>query len=633
MKRLLQKLCILSAVLTVGFAGTQISVQAETDTGYEIDHYDVQLNAAENGVYTITETLDVHFLENRHGIYLNIPTEYSSYSWQTEEGTLIKDYRFPVGQIEVLSDQNYEINYYDSGVQIQLGDADYYADEYETYKVSYEVHTQDLELEGKQMLYWNLISTDWNSTIHSSSFTIEMPKEFDSSLLKFYTDGTEADTALKYTVFGNTISGSLSTDIVNGRGITILLELPEGYFDYSVSSTGAYVIGSVSAVLAIIVILLFMKFGRDDRVINTVEFKAPSELTSAGVGYIIDGTVDNRDVTSLILDWANKGYLNIHDEESELTMEKVKDLPSDAHPYEHKLFDAIFSKGDTRTSSSMSEDMYEPFMTAKSMVSVYYSKKPHRVYSSGSQGFQILAVALAGIPAAMMSAYCDYMYNFSEGEAVAMFILPMVLLIASGALLSYVQKSWNGSNISSRIVSLIIAAVLTFIAYAAAVYLALQSEAMPLWMIVLVLICSSVILVLGMFMESRTPFGISMLGKVRGLREFILTAEKDRLDMLVKEDPYIFYHILPYAYAFNLTKIWQEHFKNMEIPRPDWYYGSVYNPYLFYNRMYYHMNEMSHPVPPVTAKSGGGGGFSGGGFGGGGGFSGGGFGGSSGGSW
>jgi uncharacterized membrane protein len=137
-----------------------------------------------------------------------------------------------------------------------------------------------------------------------------------------------------------------------------------------------------------------------------------------------------------------------------------------------------------------------------------------------------------------------------------------------------------------------------------------------------------------MKMIKRTKRGTELFGRVLGLREFILHAEMDRLKAMVDENPDLFYHVLPYAYAMNMTDVWSHHFKNLNIPAPSWYIGhdpvwSVYRMSHRMNHCLFHAQSAMTSMPPVQSSSGGGS------FGGGssGGFSGGGFGGSRGGSW
>ena len=126
-----------------------------------------------------------------------------------------------------------------------------------------------------------------------------------------------------------------------------------------------------------------------------------------------------------------------------------------------------------------------------------------------------------------------------------------------------------------------------------------------------------------------------MLGRILGFRDFIKTAELDKLKELVEEDPEYFYHITPYAYVFGLSDKWIRNFEDIQIIQPTWYYSEhdrfdYFDAYMM-GRM---MNDCSRSVsshiviPEAPHSSGsGGGGWSGGGssWSGGGGFSGGGF--------
>ena len=140
------------------------------------------------------------------------------------------------------------------------------------------------------------------------------------------------------------------------------------------------------------------------------------------------------------------------------------------------------------------------------------------------------------------------------------------------------------------------------------------------------------------FMEKRTPKGNEWLGQILGLKEFILYAEKDRIEMLVKENPSAFYDILPYAYVLGISDTWSNKFENIIIEQPDWYetdrHFSTFSSIYWWHSFHHCFHSMSSSASYVPAPKGGsGGGSFGGGFSGGCGFSGGGFGGGGGGSW
>jgi uncharacterized membrane protein YgcG len=141
----------------------------------------------------------------------------------------------------------------------------------------------------------------------------------------------------------------------------------------------------------------------------------------------------------------------------------------------------------------------------------------------------------------------------------------------------------------------------------------------------------------------RRRMNNELFGKVLGFREFIKTAEYDRLKMLSDEDPDYYFNILPYAYIFGMSTKWAEKFADFRIRQPQWYSSTVGGPFdpMFGNHMFiYSSHGLSGAVAShykavgesmlssdSISSGGGGGGF------GGGGFSGGGFGGGGGGAW
>ena len=123
------------------------------------------------------------------------------------------------------------------------------------------------------------------------------------------------------------------------------------------------------------------------------------------------------------------------------------------------------------------------------------------------------------------------------------------------------------------------------------------------------------------------------VGRVFGLRTFILVTEQDRLKMLAEENPELFFDVLPYAYVLGISNVWIEKFKTIDVQSPDWYVSNnnIVDVYIT-ARILSSMNSMNsvviHSIAQTTAKTaskigkifgGKGGGFSGGGFGGGGG--------------
>ena len=122
-------------------------------------------------------------------------------------------------------------------------------------------------------------------------------------------------------------------------------------------------------------------------------------------------------------------------------------------------------------------------------------------------------------------------------------------------------------------------------------------------------------------LKKRNKNALRLLGKLLGFKQFIETAEKRRLQMLVEKDPQYFYSVLPYAYIFGISDKWIKQFEGIMKLKPDWYSGGHFG--TSFRRFSNAMQSVS--VPSVanggisSGSSSGGGGCSGGGGGGGGG--------------
>lgn len=127
--------------------------------------------------------------------------------------------------------------------------------------------------------------------------------------------------------------------------------------------------------------------------------------------------------------------------------------------------------------------------------------------------------------------------------------------------------------------------------------------------------------ILSFFVRRRTDKGHEILEKIEGFKMFLETAEKERLETLVFDDPKYFYNILPYAYVLGVSDKWVKKFEGIAVEPPEWYSGSnTFNTFMLWHFMSSTMSQATQAMTSAPqTSSGGGGGFAGGGSGGGGG--------------
>lgn len=620
---------ILFSVLTLFllFVGLQ---PVHAQESFTIEHYDIQIEVSEDGVYTVTETLDVQFQQRRHGLNLTLPKRYRNVTWAIGDKVVNRSYVYPIDHIEVLSGHEVQISDEDDYYNLRLGSADTYAQSSESYKIRYQVHTRDLKLGGIQSFYWNLISVNWDTTIEKVTFRVTMPKAFDADQLYFYSDLPQDQ--FQFQQEGTTFSGETLSTLQPFEGITVKLDLPDQYFTFPKAANYALPLALLGGFTTLLSILCLLKWGKDETLIIPVEFSAPEGISSTEVGFILNGTIQNREILSLILDWANRGYLSIEDQDKTLKLNKLQSLPETAPVAQLRLFNALFKNRDSVTTKELEEKFYTHLNQAIQDFSAYYNLPEKRLFTRISSTLQVVVAFLAPLPSAVLAALQVYAVEFS-GAAIVFLIIPYLLMIAAIVMGCLLQRRWHscsggfkfGMLLGMSLFTLFWAGMLTV-----AFIWANQGWIVPIFLVLCTLISAGC----AVFMKKRTERGQRLTGKVLGLRNFILYAEKDRLAMLVQNDPTYFYSILPYAYAMGLTDIWSEHFRGLTIEPPTWYYGpDGWTTWYMISRLDRTMNSFQQAMTsaPVSSSSGPHGGSFGGG--GGGGFTGGGFGGTSGSSW
>ena len=629
---------ILSLLIVAGIVCVGIK-PVEAKEGFDIEKHAVEMEVHEDGSILVTETLTVKFRSQLHGIYFDIPKKYSM-RWDMNGDIIRKNYTFPVTHVKVLSNQNKDITHYSNYVRIKLGSANVYKypGDVETYKVQYEIMTKDLELNGLQMLFMNITSGKWNTDTHRVEFSIQMPKAFDRNKLQFDSPAGVTSTStgpFNVVVTGNTISGSYNETLEPGDAITVQLMLGNDYFTFKDSNHYRVIGVLIAGALTLLMTVLFYIFGKDEPLVETVEFHAPAGLTSAEIGVIIDGAANDGDVVSLILDWGRRGLITITDDkEKGLILERKADLETGHRDYEEIMYNKLFEKGDTVKVDSLKNKFYRTVQRTEERLDKYFRDKERRLFTETSEALQIFYALLSALPIVIVTFIVHYHYYYEMGLTLLLCGVEVVSMILLSSLLIYMENRKYIHKWYTKTLLFIVCGVLFAIPCMILIYIVGVLKANPIYVIIAALL-NILVLVETVYMKKRTPYCTDVLGQVLGLRNFIIVAEEDRLKELVSENPYYFYDILPFAYALGLTNVWNEHFRNLTIEPCEWYHTyEVNSPYYMNSSLHNHMQTMERTMttPPPSESSSGGYSFGGGG-GGGGGFSGGGFGGSSGGGW
>ncbi len=622
MKKKMRYIFLLFALFVSGAGGIWFAETEARAYEYTLKDYLVDIQVMEDNVLYITEKVHADFYVPKHGIYRKIPLKNHVVREDGSESTVYARVR------DVKTNMASSISYEDGYCVIRLGDKDRTVSE-DDYVISYTYERGNDPLRGADEFYFNIIGTEWTDTcITGVAFSVRMPKEFDEDKLGF-SRGTAGSTdydGIRYRIDDTTISGKLESRERLGprEALTVRLELPEGYFKENKKKNMAPIVSIVCSVLAVgIAALLWFAVGRDDLVVDVLEFEPPDGLNSVDLAFVYRGKATREDMVSLVVYLANKGYLTIKEKEEEgllfgkkktFWLFKEKDYDGD-NEVERVFLNGLFRNRNIVSKANLENSFYK---TINLLVQMENSKEnKHKIFEKNSINKSWLLYLM--MIAVLFLALLPPMFYIAGGhlgeDSIFAIGFPLIGFIVMFAMLS--QRP------NFQVIIFIVVWGLGFagVPIATVIWPAVTSRPDFTAAFVVALFSIAGLAFFNAIMSRRTEYGTRMLGRIRGFREFLRLAEKDRLESLVAENPNYFYDILPYTYVLGVSDLWMEKFESIVMEPPGWYTGPS-------DRMYFSMHEfnrfmnrtMSSASSSMTSSpSSSGGGRAGGGSGGGGG--------------
>ena len=564
---------------------------------YVLDKYDVNIKVNEDNTFDIVETITAYFNKPKHGIFRTIPLTNKITRLDGSKSTN----RAKITNLSV--NNKYKASRENGNYKIQIGDANKTLTGEQTYVIKYKYDLGKDRIKDYDELYYNIIGSEWDTVIGNITFTITMPKDFDSSKLGFSSGSTGStdNTDIEYSVSNNIITGKYTSILGKNEALTIRCELQEGYFSKAKDTIEPvlYIEFIIPLLFLVVSFYLWCKFGKDDNVIETVEFYPPEGFNSLEVGFLYKGYADNRDVTSLLIYLANKGYIKITETEKKVLFFNHKDFKItklkeyDGNNINEELFlrglflkkssiiSLFLDKYETTNEDTLNEvtssDLYNSFYITMNKILSNIDNKENRykIYEKSASNKNIFIILmmmatylLITIPPIMLFGQTEIIPFATIFPVIGFTVLFVFVFGKTGT----VSKTAN--NIYTKIFGLIWGLGFGGGPWFALVLPLLLQDTNYLLVYIVGLIC-----ILGMFLclkylPKRTKYGNEILGKISGFKNFLETVEKDKLEALVEENPTYFYDILPYTYVLGISDKWIKKFESISIIAPTWYSGN-----------------------------------------------------------
>ncbi len=551
------------------------------NNGYDIKHIDVDITVDEDNTYHVVETIDAWYEEGagKHGIIRRLPLRNTIYREDGSQGRNRAQIR------DIYVDAPYAVSNYSDECQIRIGSASETVEGDVQYVISYTYDIGPDRLAGADEFYYNIVGTDWDTTVESVSFAVHFPKEFqyNGDTLGFTHGyaGSGNYRDVDYKVEENTVYGTYDQPLDAYSGLTMRLTLPNRYFVRSggIWDVLLWVCRFLPLASFVLMLLVWLR-SRSGKPAETVEFYPPEELDPLSVGLIYDGKADRKDITSLLIYLANLGCLSIRETgKKDYEIVLLQQYAGDFEPlkvfynglktrsHKNKQGERTVTRSDLKkhfyiTVDRVRDEMEEPRVTTQYFL-------PVRRYHALALVLSFLSVC-AVVFAFFYGQFCDPWIAVMP----LMFIMIMLVCFLPALLFTGGRSGGGAGKVLLITIGMIFAIMLVFLMmrYSADGIVSLlqaQNRFVPGGIAAII-----GTLVIGFRMHPRTLYGQELLSRIKGFRGFLETAEKDRLKLLAEQDPQYFYNVLPYAYVLGVSSKWIARFDEIAEAPPAWLEGS-----------------------------------------------------------
>ena len=588
----------------------------EIDTSWVVEEMHVQIVVAEDKTAAVTETLRVRFggFYDKHGIYRDLPLD----SGEKYRGIKTSHHCAVERSNKLLSLRlGSENRVYSPGAE-------------DTFTIGYTVIPP--KKSDPTQYYMNVIGFGFSTEIETATVEMTFPAAIADMQFAVGRTGAIGDggrVSVEKSSDGKKVTLTVAEGLAPYEGVTAGLTFPKNTFRKyrNTEFIGVLIAGIV--LLGVVIVLLVL-LGRDKPIVPITSYYPPADkegkpLSPVRIGTLIDGACSSEDVTSMIFYWASKGYLRLEEVDDEMKLTKCGDLPDGTPSYERRMFNKLFENGQEVLTGQLKEKFYPAITDVKRSVS---AECRGQLYDGKAGAASIVAAVLTAIFGAGMTllAYRRVSTAYFAVPIAAVAVVSVALFMAGIAL------TYNRVKLRAKYWPLLFGYLLLIIGAYCACIIPIARDVMAVPEKVLLICFGVAATCIAPFIMRRKDGYTKTLGEIVGFRDFLLLAEKDKLEMLLEDNPQYYYDILPYANVLGVSDVWQDKFKELNVPPPVYYDSSdvffnimIFN--AFYRRSFIGFRTAATTRPASSSHSGGGihfggggGGFhGGGGFGGGGG--------------
>lgn len=558
MKHKISLLSILFIFFIIMFSNKIFGINS--DAGYIIENYKMDIIVNEDNTFDVTETIDVRFTEDgKRGIIRNIPRV--NYL-KRENGEYSKNIAY-LTNLEVNDDFKYtkDRKYYN----IKIGKNDVVAPKEKTYIIKYKYDIGKDPLKNIDEFYFYIIGEGWNTTINNVEFKIKMPKMFDENKVKFFNvyKNNFRNLHLNYIIREKTIIASYNKKLQPNEGLSIRMILPKGYFYRKwIPFTNAMLIKMfISLILVIVAIIIWMSDEKKKWIVCKREYYPPNNMNSLVLTLLYYGIKD--DAVMLLVSLLNKGYLRFEEIRYDSSnwknfkIIKIKDYDGN-DKYEKNIFEELFKNKDV-----IEKEEYK-YIINDITQKVYDGID---IESFNKKRIDKKSVRIKNLIFIMSMIVMTFMFWSSLSDIVIKAIIMLVFRWVEKRMYPFIKTKTYWIFIMSLII-----VPLDFLFNGI-----IRLEDSYLIEFIFESVCFFILTVLFIKKNKVIKENIMILERIDSFYKFLRNPRRDKLNELIKNDPNYLYKMIPYIVSLNLLERYNnKYIKDLlnALGSPAWYEGN-----------------------------------------------------------
>ncbi|MGN1201118.1 MAG: DUF2207 family protein [Candidatus Caccovivens sp.] len=317
------------------------------------------------------------------------------------------------------------------------------------------------------------------------------------------------------------------------------------------------ILGVCFIIFLVIFFVHYFKRKSNNEIITTVEFNCPDDMTPPEVGFLVDGVVNDGDMSALFVYWASKNFISIEGEKKKQSFTRlVKDVPQDMRDYEKTIFTRIFGNKNTVKVSEIPAILQNTTIVNSAVKSIEKNVGT-KYFDSKTIWFRQLYICVVAFLFYFSVMYFRLEYFVDVVPIIEIFAIVATCLFVfiSGWILTSYDNRHKHRTQRSQILSWITFGTFLSACVGLSFYF-FWTDIYQAFFLLGVYIIMFLVVFFSRKIRIYNKEGEKRLGKILGFRAFIDATETDRIQMLVEQEPKIFYKVLPYAFVLGVSDKW-----------------------------------------------------------------------------